>query len=68
MRLTENAHLLRYPRPASLRRTSTYASFVGTSEALHLDIFPQPPKEQIARQAGIVHHKGKMSMRGSRAR
>jgi hypothetical protein len=55
MRLSENAHLpfdklmalsrvegLRYPRPSSLRRTSPYASFLGTSEALHMDIFHQP--------------------------
>jgi hypothetical protein len=42
MRLSENAHLLRYPRPSSLRRTSMYASFLGISEALQLDIFHQP--------------------------
>ncbi len=41
-RLSENAHLLRYPHPSSLRRTSMYASFLGISEALHLDIFHQP--------------------------
>jgi hypothetical protein len=35
---------LRYPYPSSLRRTSMYASFLGISEALHLDIFHQPPK------------------------
>jgi hypothetical protein len=53
--LPENAHLpfdkltalskvegLRYPHPSSLRRTSLYASFLGISEALHLDIFHQP--------------------------
>ena len=40
-KLSENAHLLRYPYPSSLRRTSTYASFLGISEALHLDIFHQ---------------------------
>ena len=33
MRLSENAHLLRYPHPSSLRRTSMYASFLGISEA-----------------------------------
>jgi hypothetical protein len=38
-RLLENAHLLRYPHPSSLRRTSMYASFLGISEALHLDVF-----------------------------
>ena len=55
MRLSENAHLpfggltalsevegLRYPHPSSLRRTSMYASLLGISGALHLDIFHQP--------------------------
>ncbi len=42
MRLSENAHLRRYPHPSSLRRTSLYASFLGVSEALHMDIFHQP--------------------------
>jgi hypothetical protein len=42
MRLSENVHLLRYPHPSSLRRTSMYASFLGISEALHLGIFRQP--------------------------
>jgi hypothetical protein len=40
-KLSENAHLLRYPHPSSLRRTSLYASFLGISEALHMDIFHQ---------------------------
>jgi hypothetical protein len=44
-RLSENAHLLRYPHPASLRRTFVYASFPGISEALHLGIFHQPLEE-----------------------
>ena len=57
MRLLENAHVpfdrltvlskaegLRYPHPSSLQRTSMYASFLGISEALHLDIFHQPLK------------------------
>jgi hypothetical protein len=60
MRLTENAHLpfdklmalskvegLRYPRPSSLRRTSLYASYLGISEALHMDIFRQPLKSRF---------------------
>ena len=47
LRLSENAHLLRYPHPSSLRRTSMYASFLGISEALHLDIFHQPPRNRI---------------------
>jgi hypothetical protein len=55
MSLSENAHLpfdkltvlskaegLRYPYPSSLRRTFMYASFLGISEALHMDIFHQP--------------------------
>ena len=41
-RLSENAHLLRYPHPSSLRRTAMYASFLGISEALYLGIFKQP--------------------------
>ena len=61
-RLPQNAHLLRYPHPSSLRRTLLYASFLGicprcawtplpaggfpVSEALHLGIFRQPPKEK----------------------
>ncbi len=40
-KLSENAHLLRYPHPSSLRRTSMYASFLGILEALHSDIFHQ---------------------------
>ena len=60
MRLSENAHLpfdklmalsqvegLRYPHPSSLRRTYMYASFLGISEALHLDIFHQPLRSQF---------------------
>jgi hypothetical protein len=42
LRLSENAHLLRYPHPSSLRRTSMYASLLGISEALYMDIFHQP--------------------------
>jgi hypothetical protein len=38
----KNANLLRYPHPASLRRTSMYASLLGMSGALHLDVFDQP--------------------------
>jgi hypothetical protein len=44
MRLSENAHLLRYPHASSLQRTFMYASFLGISAALHLDIFHQPQK------------------------
>jgi hypothetical protein len=59
-RLSENAHLpldklmalskaegLRYPHPSSLRRTFMYASFLGISEALHMDIFHQPLKRRL---------------------
>jgi hypothetical protein len=38
---------LRYPYPSSLRRTSMYASFLGISEALHLDIFHQPLRSRF---------------------
>ena len=38
---------LRYPHPSSLRRTSLYASFLGISEALHMDIFRQPLRSRI---------------------
>ena len=47
MRLSQNANLLRYPHPSSLRRTSKYASFLGISEALHLDIFHQPLRNRF---------------------
>ena len=59
-RLSENAHLpfdklmalskvegLRYPHPSSLRRTFMYASFLGISEALDLDIFHQPLRNRF---------------------
>ena len=50
LRLSENAHLPRYPHPSSLRRTSRYASFLGISEALHLVIFHQPLTIRLFRQ------------------
>jgi len=50
-RLSENPHLLRYPHPSSLRRTSIYASFRGISDALYLEIFHQPPTEPVPRRA-----------------
>ena len=40
-RLLKNAHLLRFPHPSSLRRTSKYASLLRISGALHLGIFEQ---------------------------
>ena len=52
-RLLKNAHLLRFAHPSSLRRTYMYASFLGISQALHLDIFPQPVKD-VLQQADTV--------------
>jgi hypothetical protein len=46
-RLLKNAHLLRFPNPSSLRRTSKYASFLRISGALHLGIFEQPAKNDF---------------------
>ncbi len=42
--LLKNVHLLRFPHPSSLQRTSKYASFLRISGALHLGIFEQPRK------------------------
>jgi len=39
--LLKNTHLLRFPHPSSLRRTSKHASFLRISGALHLGIFEQ---------------------------
>jgi hypothetical protein len=44
LRSLKNAHLLRCPCPSSLRRTGMYDSLLGTSGALHLDIFEQPDR------------------------
>jgi len=41
----KNANLRRYPHPSSLRRTTRYASLLGISGALHLDVFDQPAQE-----------------------
>jgi hypothetical protein len=46
-RLLKNAHLLRFPHPSSLRRTSKYASLLRISGALHLAIFEQPLKDDF---------------------
>jgi hypothetical protein len=46
-RLLKNTHLLRYDHPSSLRRTGKYASFLGISRALHLDVFDQPEKNHV---------------------
>ena len=43
--LLKNTHLLRCAHPSSLRRTAKYASFLGISRALHLDVFDQPEKD-----------------------
>jgi hypothetical protein len=53
-RLSENAHLRRYPYSSSLRRTAKYASFLRTADALHLNIFQQPPKKEVLRQGSRV--------------
>ncbi|KPK27808.1 MAG: hypothetical protein AMK69_09845 [Nitrospira bacterium SG8_3] len=38
---------LRYPHPSSLRRNYMYASLLGISEALQLDIFHQPLRRRF---------------------
>jgi hypothetical protein len=40
-RLVKKAYLRRYPRPSSLNVRTKYASLLGMSGALHLDIFEQ---------------------------
>jgi hypothetical protein len=50
-RLLKNAHLLRFPHPSSLWRTSKYASFLRIPGALHLGIFEQPEKQSLSWQA-----------------
>ena len=45
--LFKYAHLLCFPHPSSLRRTSRYASFLRMSGVLHLDIFEQPAKNDF---------------------
>jgi hypothetical protein len=46
-RLLKNVHLLRFPHPSSLRRTTKYASLLRISGALHLDIFDQPGRNDF---------------------
>jgi hypothetical protein len=48
--MLKNAHLLRYPRPSSLQRTSKYASLLRISGALQLGIFEHPGKKPLAQQ------------------
>ncbi|MEJ2258828.1 MAG: hypothetical protein P8X98_17950, partial [Woeseiaceae bacterium] len=60
-RLSENAHLLRYPHSESLRRTFLYASFFGISNALHLIIFRQHRSCLLLRQAARSVRNGEKS-------
>jgi hypothetical protein len=53
LRLLKNAHLLRFPYPSSLRRTSKYASFLRISGALHLGIFEQLEKFAFSATANV---------------
>jgi predicted nucleic acid-binding protein len=53
LRLSENTHLLRYSHPSSLRRTTMYASFLGISKALHLDVFHQPLRSRVFESLAI---------------
>jgi len=46
-RLLKNAHLQCFPHPSSLQRTYKYASLLGISGALHLDVFQQPGKDDF---------------------
>jgi hypothetical protein len=46
-RLLKNAHLLRFPHPSSLRRTSKYVSLLRISGVLHLGIFEQPAENDF---------------------
>jgi len=46
-RLLKNTHLLRCTHLSSLRRTTTYASFLLISRALHLNVFDQPVKNHF---------------------
>jgi hypothetical protein len=43
--LLKNGHLLRFPHPSSLRRTTKYASLFRISGALHPALFEQPEKD-----------------------
>jgi hypothetical protein len=61
--LLKNAHLLRFPHPSSLRRTSEYASLLRISGALHLGIFEQQEEINfatvLAKTGGIKRQKEK---------
>jgi hypothetical protein len=56
-RLLKEAHLLRCPHSSSLRRTSMYASFLGVSGALYVDLFEQPLKNEFFRMLLICFSK-----------
>jgi hypothetical protein len=43
----KNAHLRRYLHSSSLWRTSMYASLLGISGALHLDVFDHPARQSF---------------------
>jgi len=45
--LLKKAHLLRFPHPSSLQRTSEYASLLRILGALHLGIFEHPAKNDF---------------------
>jgi hypothetical protein len=46
-KLLKNDHLLRFPHPSSLQRTTKYASLLRISGALHLTLFEQPGKDDF---------------------
>jgi hypothetical protein len=56
--LLKNIHLRRWPHPASLRRTGMYASLLGISPALHVDVFEQP--------GALFQHPTRMSLNHER--
>jgi hypothetical protein len=55
IRLLKNTHLLCFPHPSSLRRTSKYASLPRISGALHLGIFEQPAKNDFFSNLLLFH-------------
>ena len=65
IRLLKNAHLLRFPHPSSLRRTSKYASLLRISGALHLGIFEQPAKNHFF--SNLMEHRNTLGPRSKTA-
>jgi hypothetical protein len=59
-KLLENAHLLRFPYPSSLRRTLKYASLLRISGALHLGIFEQPGLNHFLGKLLALYHQKKL--------